>query len=172
MMKNNKFRPGDLACSYMQYYINKPFHESENHIRWIPLYLTNMKLCVCVCKDNPKYELVITKYHRSTMIPDNLDKNIVIINNDENSIIYIKSSNILDIIYLLVQTFQLTIQPLSMNPRMITFSKFQKEHEKKSSIVHSYKFTDNVPVYLWLIILSNIKIESKNMNEFVNINEF
>ena len=60
---------------------------------------------------------------------------------------------ILDIIYLLAQTFGLIIQPLSMNKQKITFSKFQKEDLK--DIVYNERKVDCIvsnTVNVWLII--------------------
>jgi len=169
MMNKMKCKPGDLACSYIDHYIHKPYLQHENHIRWIPLYLKKMKISVCMSKDSSTYEVIITKYNVHTVIPEELSRHIVIINDDQNSIIYLKGSrnDILDIIYLLTQTFGLVVQPLSLNSNTITFSQYQKT---KNLIINRYILSNNVPISTWLIILSNMNIEPIS-NELISIDE-
>ncbi len=168
-MNKMKYKPGDLACSYIDYYMHKQYLQHENNIRWIPLYLKKMKISVCMFKNSPTYEIIITKYNIRTIIPKELSRHIVIINDDKNSIIYLQGSrnDILDIIYLLTQTFGIVIQPLSLNPNAITFSQYQKT---KNLIVNRYILSNSVPISTWLIILSNMNIEPIS-NEFISIDE-
>jgi hypothetical protein len=120
-------------------------------------------------KDSSTYEVIITKYNVHTVIPEELSRHIVIINDDQNSIIYLKGSrnDILDIIYLLTQTFGLVVQPLSLNSNTITFSQYQKT---KNLIINRYILSNNVPISTWLIILSNMNIEPIS-NELISIDE-
>ena len=164
-------KSGDLACMYIQYYMDKPFFKDE-YQRWIPLYLKKMKICVLVKKNTPMMELIIIKYYTQTDGEEETD--VKIINYDNHSIVNLKGMKnyILDIIYLLAQTFGLIIQPLSMNKQKITFSKFQKEDLK--DIVYNERKVDCIvsnTVNVWLIILSNMKIEPIS-DELVSICEF
>jgi hypothetical protein len=160
-------RPGDLAYSYIQFFIEQ---NGNDRLRWIPLYLNNLKITVCVGNKSSTTDLMITKYRVPTSIPMNLDKNIVVFNNDKNSIIYMSGVkyDILPIIFHLTQICGLIVQPLSLNKNNITFNKFKKEG---SLALNKYDLSNSIPETIWLMIISNMTFDIKVPNS-VSIDEF
>jgi hypothetical protein len=160
-------RPGDIAYSYIQFYIEQ---NGNDRIRWIPLYLNNLKITVCVGKNSSTPDLMITKYRVPTSIPTNLDKNIVVFNNNNSSIIYMCGIkyDILSIIFHLTQICGLIVQPLSLNKNNITFNKFKKEG---SLALNKYNLSNSIPETVWLMIISNMTFDIKVPNS-VSIDEF
>lgn len=163
-----KLRPGDIAYSYIQFYLEQ---NGNDRVRWIPLYLKNLKLTVCVGKNPSMPDLMITKYRVPTSIPINLDKNIVVFNNDKCSIIYMSGTKyeILSIIFHLTQMFGLVIQPLALNENNITFNKFKKEG---LFALNKYDLSNNIQETLWLMIISNMKLDIESPSSVVSIDEF
>jgi len=167
-MKMINLRHGDIAYSYFHFYIEQ---NGNDRIRWIPLYLHNLKLTICVGKNSSTLDLMITKFRVPTSIPTNLDKNIVVFNNDNSSIIYMSGTKyyILSIIFHLTQIFGIIVQPLTLNKNNITFNKFKKEG---LSALKKYNFSNYIPETIWLMLISNMKLDFELPSPIVSIDEF
>lgn len=151
-------REGDIAVCFIKYYMEKLFDKNQKS-RCIPLFLNSIKINVFVEKDSSIFTILVIKHNVGTTIISS-EPNVVVFNKDNNSMIHLKESKqyILDIIFLLTQTFGMVIQPLSLRKDDITFLSFQKEFN--NNITHHFVL-DVVPISIWKLLLSNMTIEYK-----------